>query len=59
MTRGRRFTGATATATSNRTYVVCLACGKEFAYDWKTMSVGQPVELTPTTAAAEPLYRQM
>lgn len=21
------------------TYVVCLECGKEFAYDWKTMKV--------------------
>ncbi len=21
------------------TYVVCLDCGKEFAYDWKTMKV--------------------
>ena len=24
------------------TYVVCLDCGKEFAYDWKDMRVGQP-----------------
>ena len=37
----------------NNTYVVCLDCGKEFAYDWKRMRVGQPV--TPLTACATPL----
>jgi hypothetical protein len=25
------------------TYVSCLDCGKEFAYDWKAMRVGQAV----------------
>lgn len=35
-------------ATRNGTYVVCLDCGKEFAYDWTRMRVGQPVaEPTP------------
>jgi hypothetical protein len=24
-------------------YIVCLDCGKEFAYDWDVMRVGQPV----------------
>jgi hypothetical protein len=24
------------------TYVVCLDCGKEFAYDWKEMKVVEP-----------------
>ena len=24
-------------------YVVCLDCGKEFAYDWEDMRVGEPV----------------
>lgn len=57
ITRGRKFSGVSATATTNRTYVVCLDCGKEFAYDWKSMSVGEAVEVTPATAAAEPLYR--
>jgi hypothetical protein len=57
ITRGRKSSGVSATATTNRTYVVCLDCGKEFAYDWKSMSVGEAVEVTPTTAAAEPLYR--
>jgi len=26
------------------TYVVCLDCGKHFAYDWKTMQVGHVLE---------------
>lgn len=26
-------------ASQTGTYVVCLDCGKEFAYDWKTMRV--------------------
>jgi hypothetical protein len=25
------------------TYVACLDCGKEFAYDWKTMQMGEQV----------------
>jgi len=35
MKRGRR--GAAALATG--TYVVCLDCGKELAYDWQQMKV--------------------
>lgn len=27
-------------ATRHGTYVVCLDCGKEFAYDWEEMRVG-------------------
>jgi len=38
---------------SNRhgTYVVCLDCGREFRYDWKTMRVGEPVTSRPAAAA--------
>lgn len=36
------------TATTG-TYVVCLDCGKEFAYDWQQMKVVSP--LRPATAA--------
>lgn len=25
------------------TYIVCLDCGKEFAYNWKEMRIGAPV----------------
>jgi hypothetical protein len=34
--------GAGATRNGN-TYVACLDCGKEFAYNWSEMRVGQPV----------------
>jgi hypothetical protein len=37
------------------TYVVCLACGKEFAYDWESMRIGQPVGAPVTTAEAQPV----
>ena len=29
------------------TYVVCLDCGTEFAYDWKKMRVLSPIESLP------------
>ena len=31
-----------AAAVETGTYVVCLDCGKEFAYDWKEMRVAGP-----------------
>jgi hypothetical protein len=34
----------------NGTYIVCLDCGKEFAYNWSEMRMGQPV----TSAAVTP-----
>lgn len=39
ITPGRNLSGATR----NGTYIACLDCGKEFAYDWKTMQVGEQV----------------
>jgi|tagenome__1003787_1003787.scaffolds.fasta_scaffold19526149_1 hypothetical protein len=44
-----RHYGAQATGT----YVVCLECGKEFAYDWKTMKVlgSKPAEPVVDTLA--------
>ena len=57
MTRGRRVSGANTLNTNpGRMYVACLDCGKEFAYDWRSMRVGEPVEIAPP-AAAEPVYR--
>lgn len=38
-----------AGAATTGTYVVCLDCGKEFAYDWQQMKVVSP--LRPATAA--------
>jgi hypothetical protein len=35
------------------TYVVCLDCGKEFAYNWKEMRLGQPVTI-PVTISPQP-----
>jgi hypothetical protein len=29
------------------TYVVCLDCGKEFAYNWREMRLGKAVEPLP------------
>lgn len=28
------------------TYVVCLECGKQFAYDWENMRLGKPVDIS-------------
>ena len=35
------------------TYVVCLDCGKEFAYDWQEMRIGSAVASRVTAAARE------
>ena len=53
---GQRRTGA---ASATGTYVVCLECGKEFAYDWRTMKVvnGDP-KGEPQIAAVES-YRKV
>ncbi|MGA2038512.1 MAG: hypothetical protein ABSH42_04480 [Bryobacteraceae bacterium] len=71
MTPGSRNGAITAkNATHLGTYVVCLDCGKEFAYDWRTMRVGNPiarqVSAPPVVALApavqqeaQPVYRQL
>ncbi len=46
---GQRRSGA---ALATGTYVVCLDCGKEFAYDWKAMKVVSP-DAQPVTTLAE------
>jgi hypothetical protein len=43
-----RANGRRATVARTGTYVVCLDCGKEFAYDWQAMRVA---ELKPQKAA--------
>lgn len=43
---GQRRSGA---ALATGTYVVCLDCGKEFAYDWKQMKVISP-DVKPAAA---------
>jgi len=34
------------------TYVVCLNCGKEFAYDWQQMRIVSPRKVQDTAAAS-------
>jgi hypothetical protein len=41
-------------AQRNGTYVTCLDCGKEFAYDWKTMRMARTHSVTSPSATAEP-----
>lgn len=47
----RRSQAAKATGT----YVVCLDCGKEFAYDWQRMRVLEPGQEADVAAMAEPV----
>ena len=44
-------------AARNGTYVTCLDCGTEFAYDWKAMRIGQPVINGIAAHTAQPSYR--
>ena len=55
LTPGRKNAGhKTVSTTRNGTYVVCLDCGKEFAYDWNGMRIGQPVVARVATGEAQP-----
>jgi len=36
------------------TYVVCLDCGKQFAYDVKEMKIGKPIEHSPDSGVISP-----
>lgn len=49
LTPGRRMAPA---AHRHGTYVVCLDCGQEFAYDWKAMRLGEPVTSRSTAHPA-------
>ena len=58
ITPARRIPGTTNSNTlRNGTYVTCLDCGKEFAYDWKTMRIGQAVATSLPAATAQPSFR--
>ena len=41
----------------SRTYVACLDCGKEFAYDWAAMRIGEPVKPHAPVTVAQPVFR--
>ena len=56
ITPGRKNAGFSAPgAIRTGTYVACLACGKEFAYDWESMRIGQPVGAPVATTEAQPV----
>ena len=40
--------------TPPETYVVCLECGKQFAYDWENMRLGEAVDISHGPPAGEP-----
>jgi predicted transcriptional regulator len=40
-----------AAASLTGTYVVCLDCGKEFAYDWRQMKIVDETREHPSTVA--------
>lgn len=44
-------------AARNGTYVVCLDCGKEFAYDWSEMRLGEPVSPRVPAAQVQAIFR--
>jgi hypothetical protein len=44
-------------AAAARTYVVCLDCGKEFAYNWQEMRIGAPVGALVPAAEVQPSFR--
>jgi hypothetical protein len=39
---------------SGETYVVCLDCGKQFAYEWNQMRIGKPIAKSPATGVLPP-----
>ena len=39
------------------TYVTCLECGKDLAYNWETMRVDGPVAPRQPAAEAQPSFR--
>jgi hypothetical protein len=57
LTPARRNGAFSAPGARNGTYVVCLDCGREFAYNWDDMRVGQPVESRATRAQTQPSFR--
>lgn len=48
----KRKTAGTQGEFPSETYVVCLECGKQFAYDWETMQLGKAVDISQGDAAA-------
>ncbi len=47
---------ASAAASVTGTYVVCLDCGKEFAYDWEQMKIVSGKKARAASTIAEPAH---
>jgi hypothetical protein len=52
LTTGGKFPPRSSRTNSDRTYVVCLDCGKEFQYDWNAMRIGEVVRTGRTAGLA-------
>ena len=57
LTVGRKSSTWNAPTMPEGTYVVCLECGKEFQYDWKTMRIGEPLDHRGTAVGEGKLRR--
>jgi len=60
ITPGRRPAGTSLTSstpTNAATYVVCLDCGKQFAYDWRSMRKGDQMVPAPPAAEVQAIFR--
>jgi hypothetical protein len=47
----RKTAGGEQEETPGGTYVVCLECGKQFAYDWENMRLGSAVDISENAPA--------
>ena len=54
----KRSAGADATARRG-TYVTCLNCGKEFAYNWKEMRIEGPTAMSANKADSSPVLPRL
>ncbi len=54
ITPGRRAAGYSVSSRQG-TYIVCLDCGQEFAYNWAEMRAGEPVEKPKPVPVAAPV----
>ena len=57
LTPTRKNAGIITPGARSGAYVTCLDCGREFAYDWKAMRIGEAVVAQVPAAAAQPSYR--
>ncbi len=53
ITPRHKYLGSAVSESPNGTYVACLDCGKEFAYDWKSMRIGEQMIEQPAPQEAQ------